>query len=158
MPINPLFLVFMNGLKPVNKRLSIFSNSSFSKKLADSNWNILTPLLFWNISAFFPGHTATHLLHQTGLTDFLITSALDKTYGETIVLLTISRSTAKIKSAIATLPKYWRPKHIIEIQEIPLTETGKPNRAEAKIIANELIKSPLWHFSIKLILLAVPMR
>ena len=84
-----------------------------------------------------------HLLHQTGLTDFLITSTLDKTYGETIVLLTISRSTAKIKSAIATLPKYWRPKHIIEIQEIPLTETGKPNRSKAKIIANELIKSLL---------------
>ena len=84
-----------------------------------------------------------NLLQKTELTDFLITSVPDKTFGEAIVLLTLPQSTNKIESAITTLPKYWKPKHIIEIQEIPLTETGKPNRAKAKIIANELIKSRL---------------
>lgn len=84
-----------------------------------------------------------NLLHRTGLTDFMITSISDKTFGEAIVLLTLAQSTARIEAAIATLPKYWKPKHIIEIQDIPLTETGKPNRAEAKRIANKLINKRL---------------
>ena len=74
---------------------------------------------------------------------FLITSAPDPKFGEHIVLLVeadevLSHSTQLndlIHLAIDKLPIYWRPKSTIFVSHIPLTGTGKPDRATAKVLA-----------------------
>ena len=72
---------------------------------------------------------------------FIITSRPDPVFGEAIVALlpkTTDEMAKKLFSqAIATLPRYWQPKHIIEVDSLPLTGTGKPDRAKAKAIASK---------------------
>lgn len=70
---------------------------------------------------------------------FIITSRPDPVFGETVVAL-IPKSIDKMKKktfidASLALPRYWKPKHIIEVDELPLTETNKPDRAKAKELA-----------------------
>lgn len=69
---------------------------------------------------------------------FLITSAPDPKFGERIVLL-LERQPATdgttMAGALASLPPYWRPKQTIEVERIPLTGTGKPDRAAARQVA-----------------------
>lgn len=68
---------------------------------------------------------------------FLITSAPDPKFGEIVVLLTEGEATDTIHARCEqALPPYWRPKRIVHVQQIPLTETGKPNRASAKVLAS----------------------
>ena len=75
---------------------------------------------------------------------FLITSAPDPKFGEQIVLLVeteeapscSSQQIELIQSAISTLPPYWRPKKIVCVAHLPLTGTGKPDRATAKTLVN----------------------
>jgi O-succinylbenzoic acid--CoA ligase len=69
---------------------------------------------------------------------FMITKRQDKKFGEAIVLLVESVSTdiEVIKNVcVANLPRYWQPKHIISIEHLPMTATGKPARAEAERLA-----------------------
>ena len=70
---------------------------------------------------------------------FLITSAPDEKFGERIVLLLEATdpatATVSAEKAIQVLPTYWRPKQTICVNAIPLTETGKPDRAHAKRLA-----------------------
>ncbi len=72
---------------------------------------------------------------------FMITSAPDVKFGERIVLLVERTDTAweeekrLIGQACVHLPAYWRPKQIIGIPRLPLTGTGKPDRATAGSIA-----------------------
>ena len=75
---------------------------------------------------------------------FMITSSADPKFGERIVILveTMDNSVSpnsnwldKVKKGIANLPIYWRPKSIISVNHLPLTETGKPDRATAKQLA-----------------------
>lgn len=74
---------------------------------------------------------------------FMITSVPDPKFGEQIVLLLEENSSHQlshetelvIQNAINKLPVYWRPKSIIKVSKLPLTGTGKPDRASAKIIA-----------------------
>lgn len=72
---------------------------------------------------------------------FIITSAPDAKFGECIVMIMELHPEnhddvhSIIENAIATLPPYWRPKRIITTRSLPLTETGKPDRARAKRIA-----------------------
>ncbi|EKC61913.1 hypothetical protein OBE_08243, partial [human gut metagenome] len=35
------------------------------------------------------------------------------------------------------LPPYWRPKRFVPVFKLPLTETGKPDRAIAKLLAQK---------------------
>lgn len=68
---------------------------------------------------------------------FLITSAPDAKFGEIIVLLVEcteqEHTYADIQAACEqALPPYWRPKRIIPLERLPLTETGKPDRVAAK--------------------------
>lgn len=72
---------------------------------------------------------------------FMITSTPDAKFGEIVVLL-IETSTEHEESykniqkiCEKALPAYWRPKLIIPVDSLPLTETGKPNRAKAKLLA-----------------------
>ena len=70
---------------------------------------------------------------------FMITSAPDPKFGEHIVLLVEGNmpSEATLEAAFKKLPTYWKPKHILSVKKIPLTGTGKPDRATAKRLALE---------------------
>jgi O-succinylbenzoic acid--CoA ligase len=37
----------------------------------------------------------------------------------------------------SVLPKYWQPRDYVTVERLPLTETTKPNRAEAKCMAEK---------------------
>ena len=72
---------------------------------------------------------------------FMITSAPDAKFGEIVVLLIENKlgneeSYERIQKICEdVLPAYWCPKRIIPVENLPLTETGKPNRATAKLLA-----------------------
>uniref|UniRef100_A0AB33JLZ3 AMP-binding protein n=1 Tax=Prevotella sp. GTC17262 TaxID=3236797 RepID=A0AB33JLZ3_9BACT len=68
---------------------------------------------------------------------FIITKRPDKKFGEIIVLLTESKDLEPIRQLCQhVLPKYWQPKLFKTIDHIPTTETGKPARKEAELLAN----------------------
>lgn len=73
---------------------------------------------------------------------YAITSIPDTKFGEIIVLLLQNRNNTptetEIKIALQNVvPSYWQPKQIIYVSEIPKTDNGKINRAEAKRLAIE---------------------
>ena len=49
----------------------------------------------------------------------------------------------KIIHSIGELPRYWRPKSIAIVDALPMTGTGKPNRAVAKALAIDSVQDPL---------------
>lgn len=64
---------------------------------------------------------------------FAVTSAPDEKFGEVIVLLIEGEVPAGIQELYAQcLPAYWRPKRTLSVSRIPMTETGKIDRAGAK--------------------------
>ncbi|MCQ2212384.1 MAG: AMP-binding protein [Bacteroidaceae bacterium] len=69
----------------------------------------------------------------------MITSAPDPVLGETVVTLMDEKASEadaeRIHEAIARLPKYWQPRRTIKVGTLPLTATGKPDRATAKKMA-----------------------
>ena len=70
---------------------------------------------------------------------FIITKRKDKDLGEALTLLTEESDTEAVRNIChRALPKYHQPRHIFHVEEIPLTETGKPARAKAESIANLL--------------------
>lgn len=71
---------------------------------------------------------------------FMVTSVPDAKFGEAIVLLTEDDDTVQTANDCArTLPKYWVPKHVLHVDRLPMTPTGKPARAEAARMARELV-------------------
>jgi len=67
---------------------------------------------------------------------FMITKAPDDKFGEQVVLLTESCDTARILAVCRQhLPKYWVPRRVVVVEHLPLTETGKPARHEAELMA-----------------------
>ena len=79
------------------------------------------------------------LLRLAKLTNCQVTAVPDPVLGEAIVLLLPKSICMDIGPAISSLPKYWRPRHILRVPNLPQTPTGKPNRAEAKTIALQLL-------------------
>lgn len=79
------------------------------------------------------------MLRQHVLVPFAITKRADSQLGEAVVML-FEGTDAMIGTVkevcLRVLPKYWRPKDYISVSQIPITETGKPARAEAQKIAN----------------------
>ena len=73
-------------------------------------------------------------LHDLLTFPFLITSAPDPKFGEHIVLLAEGNYPPEevLQKAFAHLPTYWRPKTTVIVDQLPLTGTGKPDRAKAK--------------------------
>ena len=66
-----------------------------------------------------------------------VTSRPDEKYGEALVLLTTHPiSEARLRDILKAHP-YWMPKAILQVDTLPTTETGKPNRAEAKKLATQ---------------------
>lgn len=70
---------------------------------------------------------------------FAITAAPDAKFGERVVLLVenVPVDHPLIAPAVATLPPYWRPKQVIRVSALPLTGTGKPDRATARRMVRE---------------------
>ena len=69
---------------------------------------------------------------------FMITAAPDAKFGEHIVLLLekIQPEKEELERIFHKLPAYWKPRDIIVVDKLPLTGTGKPDRATAKRLAN----------------------
>ena len=68
---------------------------------------------------------------------FQITSAPDAKFGEIVVLLynKVYDVENVRRICLEALPAYWSPKRYIAVDELPLTGTGKPDRATARRIA-----------------------
>lgn len=72
---------------------------------------------------------------------FQITSVPDEKFGEAIVMLVEGQAPDDIgQTCTRLLPPYWRPKHIMPVFRLPLTENGKPDRALAKLLASAIDK------------------
>ena len=69
---------------------------------------------------------------------FQITARKDAKFGEIVVLIYNKEGNeASIRQVCeATLPTYWVPKAYIAVDELPMTGTGKPDRATARRMAN----------------------
>lgn len=73
--------------------------------------------------------------------NFMITWKADEKFGQKIVMLIegkediIDNISEKCRK---NLPKHWQPKEYIAIYSLPLTETGKPDRATAIKIASDI--------------------
>jgi len=48
-----------------------------------------------------------------------------------------------LTEALASLPKYLRPRHIIKVSEIPQTGSGKIDRAACRELARNIITKTL---------------
>ena len=76
-----------------------------------------------------------------GSIPFMITKVKDDKFGEAVVLLVEGSKGAlpHEEQLFAALTKYERPKHIIPVSRLPMTETGKPARAAAARLAEERV-------------------
>lgn len=75
---------------------------------------------------------------------YLITKKKDNKFGEIVVMLIKSENSpiTTIKEICEkVLPKYYQPRLYIQVDNIPMTETGKPSRAEAIKIAEKASKA-----------------
>ena len=74
-----------------------------------------------------------------GSIPFMITKVKDDKFGEAVVLLVEGSKGAlpHEEQLFAALTKYERPKHIIPVPRLPMTETGKPARGVAAKLAEE---------------------
>ena len=74
---------------------------------------------------------------------YLITKVPDSRLGEAVVLLTTATDPAVLADVQATcrrvLPPYWVPRHVLTVDHLPFTATGKPARAEAARMALMLL-------------------
>ena len=71
---------------------------------------------------------------------FLITKCRDTKFGESVVLLTEGDVEEARRICQKWLPKHWQPRHYLHVDSIPMTETGKPSRAEAERMAEGMEK------------------
>ncbi|MBP3775692.1 MAG: AMP-binding protein [Prevotella sp.] len=78
------------------------------------------------------------LLHPHLHEPYMITKTPDTKLGEQVVLLTESHDIPTIQGVCRqVLPKYWQPRKYLSVDHIPMTETGKPARAEAERLARQ---------------------
>ena len=71
--------------------------------------------------------------------NFMITKRHNKKFGEIVVLITENDNIAEVEAICKrVLPKYWCPHDYLHVESIPLTKTGKPARAEALSLAEEI--------------------
>lgn len=86
---------------------------------------------------------------------FMITKKKDQKFGEIVVLLIEDPSVAEttildghspsvlfsedvFSRSFSSLPVYWHPRQVIAVPRLPMTETGKPARAEAERMVNRV--------------------
>ncbi|MBQ8276901.1 MAG: o-succinylbenzoic acid (OSB) synthetase, partial [Bacteroidaceae bacterium] len=70
-----------------------------------------------------------------------LTAVADEKYGQAMVLLYEGDVSAAYvaERCRSVLSRYELPKHFLKVQSLPLTETGKPARREARKMAEELL-------------------
>lgn len=74
------------------------------------------------------------LLRPTFGNTIQLTSAPHPKFGEELIMLTtLPIDIEKLKACLSN--PYWMPRRIVMVSSLPLTETGKPDRAKAKILA-----------------------
>ena len=80
-------------------------------------------------------------LHSIGMDNIMITYREDKALGQALVYLTTDKiDTDMLRKSVPTdtsNSKFWLPRHIVKVPFLPLTPTGKPDRATAKQLAEE---------------------
>lgn len=80
-------------------------------------------------------------LHSIGMDNIMITYREDKALGQALVYLTTDEiNTDMLRKSVPTdtpNSKFWLPRHIVKVPSLPLTPTGKPDRATAKRLAEE---------------------
>ena len=80
-------------------------------------------------------------LHSIGMDNIMITYREDKALGQALVYLTTDKiDTDMLRKSVPTdtsNSKFWLPRHIVKVPSLPLTPTGKPDRATAKQLAEE---------------------
>ena len=83
-----------------------------------------------------------HLLNSSLTADFAITSCPDERFGEAVVLLTTQDDTNAVRTLCQQyLPKFWQPRFIFHVPNLPQTGNGKPARAEIKALVRQLCDS-----------------
>ena len=83
-----------------------------------------------------------HLLKSYLTADFAITSCPDERFGEAVVLLTTQDDTNAVRTLCQQcLPKFWQPRFIFHVPNLPQTGNGKPARAEIKALVRQLCDS-----------------
>lgn len=80
-----------------------------------------------------------HELSQYLSAPFIVTKAKDTKFGEIVILLTEGKPDKTEAEIPEMSKKFSKPKRIFHIDQLPLTETGKPARAKAMEIASRLI-------------------
>lgn len=80
-------------------------------------------------------------LQSIGMDNIMITYHEDKALGQALVYLTTDEiDTDMLRKSVPTdtpNSKFWLPRHIVKVPFLPLTPTGKPDRATAKQLAEE---------------------
>ncbi|MBQ7471066.1 MAG: AMP-binding protein [Prevotella sp.] len=67
---------------------------------------------------------------------FMITKQKDQRLGEAVVMLHEAADGDTLREICqSVLPKYWQPRHYLQVDQLPTTPNGKPARAEAQRIA-----------------------
>ncbi len=73
--------------------------------------------------------------------NFVVTSVADDKFGEVLVLLVEKGNDIDCRLSeidFDFLPRYFQPKHMLFVEHIPMTETGKPNRPLCKQLFCEM--------------------
>lgn len=80
-------------------------------------------------------------LQSIGIDNIMVTYREDKALGQALVYLTTDKiDTDMLRKSVptdTTNSKFWLPRHIVKVPFLPLTPTGKPDRATAKQLAEE---------------------
>ena len=80
-------------------------------------------------------------LQSIGIDNIMVTYREDKVLGQALVYLTTDKiDTDMLRKSVPTdtpNSKFWLPRHIVKVSSLPLTPTGKPDRATAKQLAEE---------------------
>jgi O-succinylbenzoic acid--CoA ligase len=79
--------------------------------------------------------TVERQLHPHLQAPFLITKRPDAKFGEAVVLLTEGAVDEARTVCERILPKFHHPRFYLHVNQIPLTETGKPARQQAELLA-----------------------
>lgn len=81
------------------------------------------------------------LLQEKMAQPFMITKVADRRLGEAVTMLTTDARLDVVRQMCRdVLPKYYVPKHYLVVDKLPYTSNGKPARAMAEQLAQDLLR------------------